>query len=248
MVSGYHTSVHWKSSKSWYSYGWKPTCCGQQTDDDFSTLKEIDDMAKGVIQEPLSSATQIASFAKKVQIIIRSHRVAGARKPYRSVVLVELRGGARRLPGGARGGRPLSLLIWVDDEIRIPNVGERGEGSGGRGHRDLGSFDHIGPFDSPDLDMQSLSLGLTQPALSHPGGLGTSYVPHVLGFSSFRSPHPPGLGFSSFQAPPHLGTVSSSFQAPPPSIRMDDATLAQQLRFGHRVRKKTTRFMPSDWP
>ncbi|KAI5667504.1 hypothetical protein M9H77_17357 [Catharanthus roseus] len=177
-----------------------------------SMLQKVDDMARGVIEGPPSSLTQIASFVKKVQTIIRR------------------------------------CMTW----------GKRGEGSGGCGHGDLGSSDHIDPFDIPDLDMTSFSLSFTPPTQSHPGGLGTSYAPPPsgLGFSSFQAPPPLGLGFSSFQAPPSPGTVSSSFQAHPTSgtvgsstphmpiynasssdsdERTDDATPAQQLGFGHRV-------------
>ncbi|KAI5676329.1 hypothetical protein M9H77_07279 [Catharanthus roseus] len=244
------------------------------------------DIATGVIEGPRSYPTQIASFAKKFQIIIRrcmisisgnlgctpsqhdiqqtfrvqpSHRRPG--NPYPSVVLVKLREGLSRLPGGARGGRPSVP----------PNPSRGGNADPGRG-------------EERNLDRASFSLGLTPPAQSHPGGLRTSYAtpPLGLGFSSFRSPQPLGLGFSLFQAPPPPGTVSSSFQAPslpgtvsssfhappPPETagssiphipisyasssdseeRTDDATLAQQLGFGHRVRRKTTKFTPSDWP
>ncbi|KAI5658636.1 hypothetical protein M9H77_27429 [Catharanthus roseus] len=199
-------------------------------------MMEVDDMAARVIQGLPSSPTQITSFAKKVQTIIR-----------RCMVSI----------GNPRRG------------------GERGEGSGGHGRGDLGSSNHGDSFDSLDLDISSFSLGLSPPAQSHPGGLGTSYAPPPQGlwFSSFWSPHPSGLGFSSFQVPPPLGIVSSSFQAPPhpgtvgssiPHMpisyasssdsdehddeRSDDVTPARQLGFGHRVGKKTTGFTPSDWP
>ncbi|KAI5654393.1 hypothetical protein M9H77_31580 [Catharanthus roseus] len=76
-----------------------------------SILQEVDDMATGVIQGPPSSLTQITSFAKKVQTIIRRcmvsiggilgctasqydisrhfqciHHVAVPKSPYRTVV------------------------------------------------------------------------------------------------------------------------------------------------------------------
>ncbi|KAI5681249.1 hypothetical protein M9H77_02476 [Catharanthus roseus] len=88
-----------------------------------------------------------------------------------------------------------------------------------------------------------------------------------------ESPHHPGIGRSSFHARLAPRTRSSSFQAPPPpytvgsstqhmpisttsssdSEEHDDeptnvVTPVQQLGFGHRVGKKTTRFTPSDWP
>ncbi|KAI5667050.1 hypothetical protein M9H77_16903 [Catharanthus roseus] len=132
-----------------------------------------------------------------------------------------------------------------------------GEGFGGRGLGDLGSSYQVEPFDSPNLDMSSSSLGLTQPTQSHPP---KSYVPPPPGlvFSSFQSPHPPGIESSSFHAPPPPHTVGSSTPHMPISTASssdldehddeptDIVTPAQQLGFGHRVGKKTTRFMPFD--
>ncbi|KAI5678467.1 hypothetical protein M9H77_09417 [Catharanthus roseus] len=89
----------------------------------------------------------------------------------------------------------------------------------------------------------SFSLSLTPPVLSHPSGLGTSYasLPPSLEFSSFRSPLPPSLGFSSFQDFSLCEFMISGTSSFGHNERTDDLTLAQQLEFGHRVGKKTSR-------
>ncbi|KAI5653603.1 hypothetical protein M9H77_30790 [Catharanthus roseus] len=80
--------------------------------------------------------------------------------------------GARRHPGyGAGGGRPpippaLQRHEHVDPG---PAVVERVEESGsGQPHDD--------PFDNPNLDMPSFSLGLTPVSQPHPSGSGTSQI------------------------------------------------------------------------
>ncbi|KAI5678599.1 hypothetical protein M9H77_09549 [Catharanthus roseus] len=204
--------------------------------------QEVDDMTSGVIQEPPSSPSQFASFAKKVQTIIRSRCVAVLRSPYWTGVLMELRGALTDcLVAGPRS--------WRRD----------GEGSGGRGLGDLGSSYQVEPFDSPELGMPSFSLSLMQLTQSHPPTSYTS-LPPDLGFSLFQSPHPPSIGSSSFQASLAPRTESSSFHVPPPPYTvgsfiqhmpistasssdsdehddepMDMVTPAQQLGFGHRV-------------
>ncbi|KAI5662737.1 hypothetical protein M9H77_22060 [Catharanthus roseus] len=111
-------------------------------------MMEVDDMATGVIQGPPSSLTQITSFPKKVQTIIWR--------------------GARRLPGGgAHGGRAPAPPNIRRGGHAYPGCGERGEGSGGHGRGDLGSSDHVDPFDTLDLGMPSFSLGLMSPTQSH---------------------------------------------------------------------------------
>ncbi|KAI5677347.1 hypothetical protein M9H77_08297 [Catharanthus roseus] len=230
--------------------------------------QEVDDMASRVIQKPPSSPSQIANFAKKVQTIIRRCIVSIApsrRHPREPVPDRGARGvkrRARRVPGGgARGGRPPAPPDIGRGHADPSRGGEMGEGSGGRGLGDLGSSYQVEPFDSLDLGMPSFSLGLTLPTQSYPPA---SYMPPPpgLGFSSFQSPHPPGIGSFSFQAPLAPCTGSSSFQAPPPPYMVasssdsdedydeptDVVTPPQQLGFGHRVGKKTTRFTPFDSP
>ncbi|KAI5640389.1 hypothetical protein M9H77_00521 [Catharanthus roseus] len=135
-----------------------------------------------------------------IQKIVCSHRATILRSPADHGTH-GVKKGARRLPGGgARGG-------YADPRHR----GERGQGSRRRECGELGSSDHGDPFDSPDLDMPSFSLGLTPPAQLHPRGLGTSYafLPPSLGFffisvtcpSEFRVFFISGTSFS--------GTVSS---------------------------------------
>ncbi|KAI5682631.1 hypothetical protein M9H77_03859 [Catharanthus roseus] len=238
-----------------------------------------------MIHESSSSPSQIASFAKKVQTIIKrcvvsiggtlgctpsqddiqkTFRVQPSRhRPRKPISDRGARGvkrGARRLPGGrAREGRPPAPPDLGRGHADPGRGGEMGEGSGGRGLGDLGSSYQVEPFDSPNLAMPSFSLGLMLPTQSHPP---TSYAPPPpgLGFSSFQSPHPPGIRSSSFQAPNPPYTIGSSTQHMPilttsssDSDEHDDepkhvVTPAQQLGFGHRVGKKTTRFTPSDWP
>ncbi|KAI5659564.1 hypothetical protein M9H77_28357 [Catharanthus roseus] len=211
--------------------------------------QEVDDMASVVIQEPTSSPSQMAIFAKKVQTIIRRCIVSiggtlgctpsqhdiqqifpvqpSCRCPREPVPDRGARGvkrGARGLHGGgARGGRPPAPLDLCRRHADPGRGGEMGEGSGGRGLGDLGSSYQVESLDSPDLYMPSFSLGLTQPTQSHPP---TSYVPPPpgLAFSSFQSPHPPGNGSSSFQAPLAQQIVSSSFQAPPPPYTVGSST------------------------
>ncbi|KAI5683131.1 hypothetical protein M9H77_04359 [Catharanthus roseus] len=99
-------------------------------------------------------------------------------------------------------------IRWIQKITR--EVDDMGVGSEGRGLGDLGSSYQVEPFDIPDLNMPSFSLGLKQPTQSHPPKSYAS-LPPGLGFSSFQSPHPPGIGSSSFQAPLAPRTGSSSF-------------------------------------
>ncbi|KAI5659587.1 hypothetical protein M9H77_28380 [Catharanthus roseus] len=245
-----------------------------------SMLQEVDDMASVVIQEPSTSLSQMAMFAKKVQTIIRRCMVSiggtlsctpsqhniqqtfrvqpSHRRPREHVMDRGAHGvkrGARRQPGrGARGGRPPIPPFPRHVEM------ERGEGSGlvEGGEGSGGGHPPINPFGSLNLDMPSFSLGLTQPSQSLLGGSVTlcSSPPPGLGLAPFQSPASTSLGFSLFCAPPPLGTVGSSTSHQPISQvsssddeeRADERDDVQRLGFGHRVRKKTMRFTPSDWP
>ncbi|KAI5683821.1 hypothetical protein M9H77_05049 [Catharanthus roseus] len=178
-------------------------------------VEEVDDMASVVVQEPLSSPSQMAIFAKKVQTIIRR------------------------------------CMLFI---------GKRGEGSGEveRGEGSRGGHLPVDPFDSPNLDIPSFSLGLTPLSQSLPGGSGTLCTPPPpgLGFAPFQSLAGTSLGFSSFRAPPPPSTAGLSALHQPISQasssdeeeRTDDTDDVQHLGFRHRVGKKTTRFAPSDWP
>ncbi|KAI5658894.1 hypothetical protein M9H77_27687 [Catharanthus roseus] len=187
-------------------------------------MMEVDDMVTRVIQGPPSSPKQtlpVRPSCRHPRESVADRGAHGVKK------------GTCRLPGGgACGGHTLAPPhLGRRGHANPRHGGERGERFGGHRHGDLGSSDHDDPFDP------SFSLGLTPHAQSHPGGLGTSYAPPLLNleFSSFWSPQPPGLGLSSFQAPPHSSTT-------------DEVTSAQQLGFGHRVEKNTTRLTPSDSP
>ncbi|KAI5655428.1 hypothetical protein M9H77_32615 [Catharanthus roseus] len=194
-----------------------------------------------VIPGPPSSPAHVASFAKKVQTIIR-----------------RLKRGARRLLGhGARGGRPpLPPFLGRHKHADPGHEVERGEGSGRRGH--VGASHPIDPFNSPDLYRPSFSLSLTLPSQSLPGGSETLHAPSPpgLGFAPFKSPHHTSLGFLSFHAPLTPDTTDSSTSHQPISHasssdeeeRTDDTTHVQHLGFGYRVGKKITRFKLSDWP
>ncbi|KAI5671689.1 hypothetical protein M9H77_12053 [Catharanthus roseus] len=132
--------------------------------------------------------------------------------------------GARRHPSRRAGvGRPLVPPAPQRQEHVDPGtaVVERGEGSGS--------------------DPQSL-----------PSGSGTSKMPPApsSGFAAFQSPHPSAYGFPRFRAPPPPGTASSSMPHQPISqaSSSDEEEGQDALGREHRVRKKTVRFTPSDWP
>ncbi|KAI5678278.1 hypothetical protein M9H77_09228 [Catharanthus roseus] len=114
------------------------------------------------------------------------------------------------------------------------------------------------PFDNPNLNAPTLSLGLKPLAQSHLSGTGTSYVPHPSTGGTSYAPPPPDTVGCSFDVPPPPSTTglsvlhmlisrASSFDldehADEPT---DNVTPTQQLGFGYRIGKKTTRFMPSD--
>ncbi|KAI5677587.1 hypothetical protein M9H77_08537 [Catharanthus roseus] len=137
-----------------------------------SMLQEDNDMTSVVIREPPSSPLQIA---------MPSHRRPWEHVPDRGARGVK--SNARRHPGrGEGGGRPPVPPVPERHEHVDPGhaVVERGERSG--------SGQPIGdPFDSPNLDMPSFSLGLTPASQPLPSGSGTSQMPTA-----------PGLGFASF--------------------------------------------------
>ncbi|KAI5650835.1 hypothetical protein M9H77_36840 [Catharanthus roseus] len=165
-------------------------------------MREVDDMASMVIQEPPSSPTQMAVFAKKVQTIIRSmisnrhsqynHRVAVPGSTYRTGMLVELRGAlVDSLIVEQEVDALLSLFSPADTDMQTSDT------SRGREVRDLERW---------------REFGLTQPSQSLPGGSGTlrAPLPSDLGFAPFQSAAGTSLGFSSFRAPPSPGTTGSS--------------------------------------
>ncbi|KAI5666127.1 hypothetical protein M9H77_15980 [Catharanthus roseus] len=116
--------------------------------------------------------------------------------------------GARSQPGrGASGGRP-PVPSFPDrhEHVDLGHVEvESGEGSGG-------GQSTIDPFDNPNLDIPSFSLGLTPTSYSLPSGFGTSQMPPPsgLGFVSFQSPYSTSFGFFGFRAPPPPGIAGSS--------------------------------------
>ncbi|KAI5663364.1 hypothetical protein M9H77_22687 [Catharanthus roseus] len=177
------------------------------------------------MMEPPSSPSQMALFAKKVQTIIRSRRIAvpGART---GLSARGVKRGARRHPGhGAGGGRPPVPPAPERHEHVYPDhiEVERGEGSGS-------GQPPIDPFDSPNLDMPSFSLGLTPEDQLLPSGSGTSQTSLPPANSSTR--HQP------------ISQASLSDE----EEWADDMDDLQRYGFGHCVDKKTTRFTPSDWP
>ncbi|KAI5662816.1 hypothetical protein M9H77_22139 [Catharanthus roseus] len=142
-----------------------------------SMLQEVDDMASVVIQEPSSSPSHMAVFAKKVHTIIRRcmtfHVQPSCCRPREHVPDRGARGvkrGARRHPErGAGGGRPPVFPAPKRHEHVDPGhiEVERGEGSGS-------GQPTVDPFDSPNLDIPSFSLGLTPTSQSLPSGSETS--------------------------------------------------------------------------
>ncbi|KAI5680587.1 hypothetical protein M9H77_01814 [Catharanthus roseus] len=122
-------------------------------------MMEVDDMASVVIREPPSSPSQMDAAIKKVQTIIR-RCMPSRRRPREHVPDRGARGvkrGARRHPGrGAGTGRPpVPPAPQRQEHVDLgPAVVEKGEGSGS-------GQQYVDPFDSPHLDMQSYSLGLT---------------------------------------------------------------------------------------
>ncbi|KAI5664910.1 hypothetical protein M9H77_24233 [Catharanthus roseus] len=159
---------------------------------------------------------------------------------------------ARRYPGrGAGGGCPPVPPAPERHEHVDPDhvVVERGEGSGS-------GQPTVDPFDSPNLDMPSFSLGLTLEPQSLPNGSGTSQLPPApdLGTASFQSPRSTSYGFSGFWAHLSPGTSGSSMPHQPilqassseEEEREEDMDGVQHFGFGHRVGKKTVRFTPSD--
>ncbi|KAI5673744.1 hypothetical protein M9H77_14108 [Catharanthus roseus] len=138
--------------------------------------QEVDDMASVVIQEPPSSPSQMAVFAKKVQMIIRrcmTIPIQHSRHHPREYVpdwgARRVKRGVRGQPGrGAGGGRPsVPPFPGRHEHVDLEHVEvERGERSGG-------VQPTTDPFDSRNLDMPSFSLGLTPPSQSLPSGSGT---------------------------------------------------------------------------
>ncbi|KAI5667616.1 hypothetical protein M9H77_17469 [Catharanthus roseus] len=190
------------------------------------------------------------AFTKKAQMIIQRSMVSiggtlGCTPSQHDIQQTQ--------PGRGAGGDcpPVSPFLGRHEHVDPGYVEvERGEGSGG-------GQPAIDPFDIPNLDIPSFSLGLTPLSQSLPSGSGTFQMPLPpgLGFAPFQSPHSISFGFFGFCALPPPGTAGSS--TPYQSIsqassfdeeeRMDDMDVVQYYGFGHRVGKKTTRLTPSYW-
>ncbi|KAI5683297.1 hypothetical protein M9H77_04525 [Catharanthus roseus] len=224
-----------------------------------SMLQEVDGMASVVIQEPPSSPLHMAVFANKVQTLIRRCMVSicsilgctlspyniqqtfpvqpSCRCPREHVpdrVLVELKGVlVDSLVLEQEVDALLSFLFLVDLDMQTPDT------SRWREVRDLERWREGGIWYHFQVDQ-----GHCAPP------------PPGLGFTLFQSPAGTSLGFSSFRTPPPPGTTGSSILhqlisqtfSSDEEERTDDTDDVQHLGFGHRIGKKTTRFTPSDWP
>ncbi|KAI5676830.1 hypothetical protein M9H77_07780 [Catharanthus roseus] len=205
MILGYHTGVIGNpANRDTRTVGYQPAGVDRR------------------MTEPPSSPSQIASFVKKVQTIIRGCMVSIGGTlgctPFQHDIqqtfpvqssrclpqeLVPDRGargvkrGTRRLPGGgARGGRPPAPPNLGRGHEDPGHGGEMGKGSEGRGLGDLGSSYQVELFDSPELGFRVFIILVTSPP--------------SIGSSSFRAPFAPRIGSSSFQEPPPPYTVGSS--------------------------------------
>ncbi|KAI5663216.1 hypothetical protein M9H77_22539 [Catharanthus roseus] len=165
-------------------------------------MMEVDDMATEVIQGSPSSPTEVASFAKKVQTIIRRCMVStggtlGCTPSQQDIHMTFLVQPSRCRPRELVPDRGRHEHVDPEHEV------ERDEESGGRGHvhGHVWASHHVDLFDSPDLDMPSFSLGLTPPSMSLPG------------FSSFLAPPLPGTADSSTPYQPILYESSSDEEA-----------------------------------
>ncbi|KAI5676759.1 hypothetical protein M9H77_07709 [Catharanthus roseus] len=146
--------------------------------------------------------------------------------------------------------RRMMQTFAVQPSCRLPQepVLERGSRGLKRGRRGGGSskweranprsYVPYDPFDSPGGDAPTFTLVLRPDALSRPSGASTSYVPH----DPFDSPIP---SLSVPHVP--ISRLSSSDLEEHGDKPVDDVTPTQRLRFGPRVRSKTTRFTPSDY-
>ncbi|KAI5681138.1 hypothetical protein M9H77_02365 [Catharanthus roseus] len=217
--------IRWYQGITWVYIGNptnRDTCSVGYQPSGTSMLQEVEDMASAVIQEPPSSLSPMAIFAKKVQTIIRRCMTFPIQplhhRPQEHVPDWGARGvkwGTRRQPDrGAGGGRP-----------PVPSFSGRHEQcrsqacKGGGRHCKCLPLPILGfvPFQSP-----------------HP----TSF-----GFSGFCAPSPPGTAGSPTPHQP-ISQVSSSDE----EERTDDTDVIQHLGFRHRVGKKIMRFTPFDWP
>ncbi|KAI5682655.1 hypothetical protein M9H77_03883 [Catharanthus roseus] len=241
-----------------------------------SMLQEVDDMASVVIQQPPTKLHRWPCSRRTCRRLFRgawslsavlwaalhhstisnrrslyNHRVAVPGSIYRTGSARGVKMGARRWPGRGAGGRrpPVPPFPNRHEHVDPGHVEvERGEGSGA-------GQPIINPFDSPNLDIPSFSLGLTPTSQSFPSRFGTLQMPPPfdLGFASFQSPQSTSFGF---RAPPPPGTAGLSTPHQPilqasssdKEERMDDMDGIHHYGFGHHVGKKTTRFTPSDWP
>ncbi|KAI5680183.1 hypothetical protein M9H77_01410 [Catharanthus roseus] len=148
----------------------------------------------------------------------------------------------------------------MDEDMQIPNMKER-------------EVDDLvdGKMEIQAHKCSNIQFGFD--ALSNPSGAGISYIPpnpfdspnaayiqpppNTGGIS--YAPSPPSAVGLSFDAHLSLGTTGSFVHHMPLSCassfnldehadeQTDDVTPTQQLGFGHRIGKKTTRFTLCDW-
>ncbi|KAI5677024.1 hypothetical protein M9H77_07974 [Catharanthus roseus] len=248
-------------------------------------LQEVDDMTTRVLEGPPPSLTQHASVMRRVQTIIcrcmisiggtlgctpSQHYIQRTfivqplrRRPWEPVLERDARGVKRSAVDCLVVGpmEDLSLYIRVGEDMQTQDMEERKVDDLEDGDMEIQGFDVPGdPFDSPDLDAPTFSLGLMPLAQSHPSGSGTSYVPpRVQEIHHMHIYLRCAIG-CSFEAPPLLSTTDSSVPHMPISCASssnsdehddeptNDVIPAQQLGFGHRIdsRKQIDDLIESD--
>ncbi|KAI5671600.1 hypothetical protein M9H77_11964 [Catharanthus roseus] len=187
-----------------------------------SMLQEVDDMASVVIQEPPSSPSQMALFAKKVQTII-----------WRCMVSINGTLGCTPSQHDIQQTFPVQPSCHRPQE-HVPDRGARGVKRGARRHLGCGAGGGRPPVPPAPERHEHVD----------PGHVEVERDASPARFRIFWVSGTPSSGDSQF-----IYTASAYMQASSSDEeeRADDMDGLQRYGFGHLVGKKTTRFTPSDW-